>query len=268
MTTALRSAPALPLLVATAFALAACGPQPAPPAASPGPAATAPAARPGASPDWAGYYHGTVPCASCPGIETWLHLDEADGGVRYELVENYLDEADGHFASAGEARWIGDGKALALEGESETRVLAVDEAHVVFLAADADAGAADSAYRLARLESYTGQGRQLLVDPAAIETETHPGSAPVLSFDALINFEPAAQDGSPPGPRSLRAHFVLDCASGELEMPTARYYSEPFASGEVLEAVEDLDDNTVEIGGEDEPLRQFGAQHCDDADLD
>lgn len=255
----------LPLL-ACAFSLAACSPQSSAPASSD--SATAP---PSAVPDthnaansldWPGYYHGTVPCASCPGIETWLRLDEVDGKARYELVESYLEEADGLAVSEGEARWDDSGNVLELAGADESRVLAVSEDHVVFLGEDVEPANADPAYRLAKLESYAGAGQQLLVDPAAIETETHPSGAPTLSFDALINFEHAADGSVGPGHKSLRAHFVLDCATDALEMPTARYYREHFATGALLDQVEDLDGNAVETSGEDDPLRQFGERHC------
>ncbi|MDE0535713.1 copper resistance protein NlpE [Tenacibaculum sp. L6] len=39
--------------------------------------------------DWAGIYEGTLPCASCPGINTTLKLN-AD--LTFELTEVYLDE--------------------------------------------------------------------------------------------------------------------------------------------------------------------------------
>lgn len=265
-TQVIRPSHTLTFLLACVFSLAACSPQSETPPATvaPAPAPSVPDAHSAAdSLDWAGYYHGIVPCASCPGIETWLRLDDTDGTPRYELVENYLESADGRIASAGEARWDAGGNVLALGGADEARVLAVSEDHVVFLGAGQDARTAAPAYRLARLESYVGRGQQLLVDPVSIETETHPDREPVLSFDAVINFEQAVEASEGAGHKSLRAHFVLDCATRELEMSNARYYSESFASGEVLEQVEDLDGNTVEVGGDDDPLRQFGERHCD-----
>lgn len=257
---------ALPLILAGIFSLAACSPQSEAPAGADAPvvAPAPPDAHSAAdSLDWPGYYHGIVPCASCPGIETWLRLDEVGGTVRYELVESYLEEANGLAVSEGEARWDDSGNVLQLAGEDEGRVLAVSEDHVVFLGEDAGPANADPAYRLAKLESYAGAGQQLLVDPVAIETETHPSGAPTLSFDALINFEHAVDGSVGPGHKSVRAHFVLDCATGALEMPTARYYREHFATGALLDQVEDLDGNAVETSDEDDPLRQFGERHCD-----
>ena len=99
---------------AAALALAACGsPEPAPidPAAA-APDSTASIASPGAAGDpelmppdapvpsgeatgfdvrgFAGTFAGTLPCASCPGIDTTLRL-EPDGHFR--LTESYQDDA-------------------------------------------------------------------------------------------------------------------------------------------------------------------------------
>lgn len=47
---------------------------------------------------FAGTFTGTLPCASCPGIETTLVL-QPDG--RYRLTEEYLDESGGRLESEG-----------------------------------------------------------------------------------------------------------------------------------------------------------------------
>lgn len=65
------------------------------------PAAEAPASEAAAAlaaADLAGTFSATLPCASCPGIDTTLTLN-ADGG--YQLKEIYQDEKDGTFESAG-----------------------------------------------------------------------------------------------------------------------------------------------------------------------
>lgn len=50
-----------------------------------------------------GVYFGVLPCASCPGIETTITLNE-DG--TYERVENYLENEDADDSSKGEIVWI------------------------------------------------------------------------------------------------------------------------------------------------------------------
>lgn len=62
--------------------------------------------------DWDGHYVGTLPCASCPGIETDLTIRK---GGRYILTETYLEEKDGHFYSQGEFTWNNAGNQVTLK---------------------------------------------------------------------------------------------------------------------------------------------------------
>lgn len=246
------------LLPAIAFSLLACSPQ----ADSPS-SATAPDGHNAAnSLDWAGYYFGTLPCASCPGIETWLELNDFDDKVQYQLVENYLEETDASFRSAGEAQWNASGNQLALKGADENRVLAVAEDHVIFLGEGQDIANADPAYRLAKLEAYAGNGQQLLLDPAAIETETRSAGGPVLNFDAVINFEHPVDGSVGPGHQSLRAYYVLDCAKKTIAMPNVRYYSEHFATGKLLDEAENPAGEADVLEAGDDPLWQVAQRHC------
>lgn len=250
----------LPVLATTllAAALIACDR----PATTPG-AAPAPDGHNAAnSLDWPGYYFGTLPCASCPGIETWLELNDFDGRIQYQLVENYLEEADGLILSIGAAQWDAGGKRFALTGADENRMLAVSEDHVVFVGENQDAASADPAYRLAKLESHAGDGQQLLVDPARIQTSSGAAGAKLLRFEAVINFEHAVDGSVGPGHKSLRAHYLLDCGSRSIEMPSVRYFSEHFASGKLLDEAENGAGEAQPLSAGDDPLWQFAQQHC------
>lgn len=98
--------------LAASLSLIACS-KPAPeatPAATPAATATAPAETPAATTTnevtrdgMVGQFSGTLPCASCPGIDTRLTL-AADGS--YQLEETYKEQADGHFTSHGQ--WVMD----------------------------------------------------------------------------------------------------------------------------------------------------------------
>lgn len=93
--------PLLALACLTVFAVAACKPEPAEPIAATPATVDAPAASglnpPAVSSDargfdmkaFAGTFSGTLPCASCPGIDTTLELD-AEG--TYAIAEVYQDE--------------------------------------------------------------------------------------------------------------------------------------------------------------------------------
>jgi heat shock protein HslJ len=62
--------------------------------------------------DWAGTYSGTLPCASCPGIETEVTLN-ADGTFR--LSRLYLDEGAAPDVRTGTFEWNEAGSAVSLD---------------------------------------------------------------------------------------------------------------------------------------------------------
>jgi len=52
--------------------------------------------------DWVGTYEGTLPCASCPGINTMLKLNT---DLTFELTEVYLGEEHNSFVEKGSFSW-------------------------------------------------------------------------------------------------------------------------------------------------------------------
>lgn len=72
-------------------------------------------------------YAGTLPCASCPGIETTFTLmDRGDGqGGGFSMTEVYLEEEDGTFESAGQ--WALETREVAEGDEAEVYVLTSEE---------------------------------------------------------------------------------------------------------------------------------------------
>ncbi|MCF7223186.1 copper resistance protein NlpE [Marilutibacter chinensis] len=129
---------------AATLLLAACQKQPEPAtdaATAPAPAATA---EPAPAADTAtiaaidtkalpGEFSGTLPCASCPGIDTRLQL--APDGT-FKLDERYQDQADGDFSLSGTWTVEGEpaeGERLRLDPDSKSdddrvyRLVSVDE---------------------------------------------------------------------------------------------------------------------------------------------
>ncbi len=47
-------------------------------------------------------YHAVLPCASCPGIDIWVQLYTAADGMRFRIVERYLEEDNAVFISEGD----------------------------------------------------------------------------------------------------------------------------------------------------------------------
>ncbi|MBX3705261.1 MAG: copper resistance protein NlpE N-terminal domain-containing protein [Pseudomonadales bacterium] len=66
--------------------------------------------------DWAGTYSGVLPCASCPGIETTVTLNQ-DGTYQRSMV--FIDENPEPFVSSGTFAWDTDGRAVMLEAEGD-----------------------------------------------------------------------------------------------------------------------------------------------------
>lgn len=73
--------------------------------------------------DWAGSYHGVLPCADCPGISTALTIREDSS---YELQTRYIDRGDSIYVESGDFTWDPTGSHITLN-ESEGRKFLVGE---------------------------------------------------------------------------------------------------------------------------------------------
>lgn len=65
--------------------------------------------------DWAGTYHGILPCADCSGIDKFIHL-KADG--TFEINRTYLGKSDSTYHTEGSFEWGPDGGTITLDIES------------------------------------------------------------------------------------------------------------------------------------------------------
>lgn len=83
--------------------------------------------------DWAGVYIGVLPCASCPGIQTVIHLNS---DLTYRLEATYIDQEGASMVKAGKFQWNEQGSAITLlgyeKGEGSNR-FQVGENHLVQL---------------------------------------------------------------------------------------------------------------------------------------
>ena len=67
--------------------------------------------------DWAGDYHGTLPCADCEGIKTQLSLNSDS---TYHLTETYLGKGDENpFKSQGRFNFDDTGSVITLDQDGE-----------------------------------------------------------------------------------------------------------------------------------------------------
>lgn len=207
--------------------------------------------------DWPGYYYGQVPCASCPGIETWLQLSDAKKSVQYNLTENYLEEADGYFQSKGAASWNKNGQSLQLKGADETRVVFVSEGAVAFLGEGESAPDANSEYWLEKLDVFSGNQEMLFVTPAKVRIE-RAGQETVVSIkDGVMNFEHSTDAGH----RSLKADVQIYCTAQKYTMPAIVYYQKPFAGGKVVDQGGNGADK-LDFAGPEDVVTKAAAQYC------
>ena len=63
--------------------------------------------------DWNGTYTGTIPCADCAGIETWLTLNKDKS---YLLKTKYLGKSDTFNEQSGNFTWNAAGSTITLTG--------------------------------------------------------------------------------------------------------------------------------------------------------
>ncbi len=97
--------------------------------------------------DWNGTYEGTIPCASCPGIEMKLVLKN---DKTYEMTSVYKEEKDGKFEDKGSFEFSKDGSFITLKDAKdpkEEKVFFVTEGSV-FMAEKVGDRSAKKEYQL------------------------------------------------------------------------------------------------------------------------
>lgn len=172
--------------------------------------------------DWAGYYYGVLPCENCSGVETWLHLDEYDNKGVYELSENYLQITDGVFETQGDLVWKDDLVAK-MSAKDEKRYIFVGKNSVTFMNTLNEA--LQNVNTLKKLDTFAGNGQQLLVLPNSIQKGTIENQK-ALIFHALVNFEHANEQGY----KSLKASYGIECQANTYSILKALYFKGRFAT--------------------------------------
>ena len=213
--------------------------------------------------DWDGTYAGILPCASCPGIDVTLDL-ESDG--RYRLAETYQDSGEATFVEQGTFTWNEAGTTITLDDEDKRSFL-VTEGSVEMVGADGQPGG--DAYRLSKAvdkggpvpqEStrFVGDGANLVIDDASVETETRDG-APHVLFDSLHNFERAMEGGH----QSMLVRYDINCADRTVAMPDVSYFEKPDGAGKMLAEAHGQDDWLPIVEEREDVVRQAADRFCD-----
>lgn len=157
--------------------------------------------------DWAGTYSGTIPCASCPGINTHITLN-ADG--TFEKSEEYLEEKDGVFDTKGTFVWLADGSSVTLDEQ----VYRVGENELIMLDAAGNVVEGDLA------ENYILKKTEFNEEPLenpGLPAQVYAGSD---GNDVLITFDTA---GDKPVARIERGDFEAELVQTEVWAKGAEY---------------------------------------------
>ncbi|OFV51116.1 copper resistance protein NlpE [Oligella sp. HMSC09E12] len=86
-----------------------------------------------------GLWVGTVPCASCPGIDVKLTLN-ADG--TFTMNESYRESADGEFSTTGTASYTTTNGVITLtSADNESRHLLLKDGQLLYIDAEGNARA-------------------------------------------------------------------------------------------------------------------------------
>ena len=85
--------------------------------------------------DWVGVYEGTMPCASCEGIETVVELKD---GNTFTATYTYMGEDEYTVSNEGVFTWDESGEVVTLVAEEDIKQFKVGENQITLLGEDGE----------------------------------------------------------------------------------------------------------------------------------
>lgn len=116
-----------------------------------------------------------------------------------------------------------------LKGKDENRALFIDANFAEFLPEGQNHATGQLHHPLHKQDNFTGQDRQLLVDPRHVRVERK-NAVNFVRFPALLNRKKVKQGGY----RSLTANYVINCTEKQYNITTVKYYEKPFSTGKLI----------------------------------
>ncbi len=97
-------------------------------------------------------YHAVLPCASCPGIDTWIEFYSDKEDRHFRMVERYLEQKENAvFVSTGDVTTKGD-SVIQLQREDEILNYLVGDGYIAMLKDDTvEEGAYNFDYRFYKM---------------------------------------------------------------------------------------------------------------------
>ena len=200
--------------------------------------------------DWDGRWSGVIPCASCPGIEVDLTLNN-DGTFR--MREEYQDRGGSHFVTEGTMTWDEATRVLTLKSEDRKQQLLFEgEGEAIYLDAE---GNPLPIYRLNKQAEYRAPGQQLILPLQGIRVEDNK-----VLFTGLLNFKEAQEGGF----KSVRGDTIIDCDTRHVTFRDATYYPEVDAVGERIASITHMVQGGFRLSGSsaDSVLLQVAETFC------
>ncbi len=159
-------------------------------------------------------YFGIIPCASCPGIKTWIRIDESG---KYTQVEEYLEEKDAIF--------INDGKLIKKSNSVFALKSQNHEGHITFrknqLCMLNSNKTINQQYCLDKLDEFHSSKQAIFIAPKTL-SKNH-GK---IAFSGVVNLKKKAN--------SISSNFIIDCKSNKIKLSNTKYFKGTYAIGQQI----------------------------------
>lgn len=172
-----------------------------------------------ASGHWQGYYFGVLPCATCKGIATWLHLKMVNNRGEYEMREKFLGVKNRY--SLGGIGWEDNGSIIKLLTKNNKKKF-----HIMGKNLDLLNILSMENLTLEKLDTFDTNGSVFLVNPKTLLSGKSHGKT-IVRFRGLINYDNLTQNGY----KSKKISLMLHCEDKKYEQSRVSYYKKRYAMG-------------------------------------
>lgn len=172
--------------------------------------------------DWQGYYFGILPCFTCKGIATWLHLKMVDNRGEYEMREKFLGIKNRY--SLGGIGWEDNGSIVKLLTKNNKKKF-----HIIDKNLDLLDKISIQNLTLEKLDTFDTQNSVFLVNPKTLLPGKSHGKT-IVRFKGLINYNDLTQNGY----KSKKISLLLHCEDKKYELSRVSYYKKRYAMGDFI----------------------------------
>ncbi len=158
-------------------------------------------------------YFAVLPCASCPGIKTWIRIDKSG---RFSTIEEYLEEKDSIFMSDGKVVNKGNSVYSLTSKDNSGDVVFKDDSLCLL---DGDKKI-NKQYCLEKLDEFSVKNQNLFIYPKSVKKGDD-----TISFNGVLNFAKKQN--------SLSANFKLN-KNYETKISNVKYFKHNYALGDEI----------------------------------